>query len=244
MSEEQTGGFQQVYSTNGFQQIGHTGCKTVSPQMTDFIAGHLFEDFDIETNKFSSIEFNWTMRKGLAVIADRYIVVSYGLYPDQDFTHAIVLDITQNRVGKLKIVHANCFELRNLNPEITEAPRGSIAVIQSDGTVAAANFNFNAFAPDSVLFMGKYQYVRQRGLELHELELENIKTGADFRVQAFPTLDGKNYLPSVDGYLTESSGNYRKYLFSSMVGKNISLLFTGRFNIISLVLWFSPHGRF
>ena len=244
VSEEQTGGFQQVYSTNGFQQIGHTGCKTVSPQMTDFIAGHLFEDYDVVTNQFSSIEFDWIMRKSLAVIADRYVVVSYGLYPDEDFTHAIVLDLTQNRMGKLKITHASCFELRSLNPETTETPRGSIAFLQSNGDVKAVNFNFNAEAPDSVLFMGKYQYVRQRGLEIHQVELENVKLGADFKLQAFPTLDGKNYQPSVEGYLAEASGNYRKFLFSSMVGKNISLMFTGRFNIVSLVLWFSPHGSY
>ena len=244
VSEEQTGGFQQVYSTNGFQQIGHTGCRTVSPQMTDFIAGHLFEDYDTATGKFSSVEFDWIMRKSLAVIADRYVVVSYGLYPDEDFTHAIVLDLTQNRMGKLKITHASCFELRSLNPETTETPRGSIAFLQSNGDVRAVNFNFNALAPDSVLFMGKYQYVRQRGLEIHEVELENVKTGADFKLEAFPTLDGKNYQPSVQGYLAEASGNYRKFLFSSMVGKNISLMFTGRFNIVSLVLWFSPHGSF
>lgn len=243
VSEEQTGGFQQVYSTNGFQQIGHTGCKTVSPQMTDFIAGHLFEDYDIVTNKFSAIEFDWIMRKSLAVIADRYVVVSYGLYPDQDFTHAIVLDIAQNRMGKLRIVHSGCFELRSLSPETTETPRGSIAFLQSNGDVRAVNFNFNAMAPDSVLFMGKYQYIRQYGLEMHEVELENVKTGADFKLQGFPTLDGKNYLPSVEGFLAESSGNYRKFWFADLVGKNISLMFTGRFNLVSLVLWFSPHGR-
>lgn len=244
VSEEQTGGFQQVYSTNGFQQIGHTGCRTVSPQLTDFIAGHLFEDYDIVTNQFSSIEFDWIMRKSLAVIADRYVVVSYGLYPDQDFTHAIVLDLTQNRVGKLKITHASCFELRSLNPETTETPRGSVAFLQSNGDVRAVNFNFNAAAPDSVLFMGKYQYIRQRGLEIHVVELENVKLGADFKLQAFPTLDGKNYENSVEGFLAEASGNYRKFLFSSMVGKNISLMFTGRFNIVSLILWFSPHGSY
>lgn len=244
VSEEQTGGFQQVYSTNGFQQIGHTGCKTVSPQMTDFIAGHLFEDYDTGTGEFISTEFDWIMRKSLAVIADRYIVVSYGLYPTEDFTHAIVLDTSQNRLGKLKITHASCFELRSLNPEVTETPRGSLAFLQSNGDVRAVNFNFNAPASDSILFMGKYQYVRQRGLEIHQVELENVKVGADFVLRAFPTLDGKNYLPSKVGYLAEASGNYRKFLFSDLVGKNISLLFTGRFNIVSLVLWFSPHGRY
>lgn len=243
VSQEQTGGFQQVYSTNGFQQIGHTGAKTVTPQVTDFIAGHLFEDFDSSTNQFVQTEFDWTMNKALAVIADRYVILSYGLQPTGTLTHAIVLDLTQNRMGKLKIPHNSSFELKSIDSQAAETPRGSIAFLQSDGTIKSVNFNFNAAASDAVLFMGKYQYVRQRMLELFETEFENIKAGADFQFLAFPSLDGKNALTPVPGYLQEAAGNYRRYSFEAMVGTNISLLFKGRFNLISLLLWFAPHGR-
>lgn len=243
VSQEQTGGFQQVYSTNGLQQIGHTGAKTIAPQLTDFIAGQLFEDFDILTNTFTSTEFTWAMNKSLAVIADRYVVISYALQPTGVLTHAIVLDLTQNRMGKLRIQHNSCFELRSITSQLTEAPRGSIAFLQTNGTIQAVDFNFNTPALDSVLFLGKYQYVRQRMLELFEVEFENIKTGADFEFRGFPSLDGKNYLDSVPGYLLETGGNYRRYSFQSLVGTNISLLFKGRFNLISLLLWFGVHGR-
>lgn len=244
ISSEQAGGFQQVYSTNGLQQIGHTGAKTVQPQITDFIAGQLFEDYDSATGKFNSVEFNWVMRKGLAVVADRYSVISYGLYPDATMTHAIVLDLAQNRMGKLKILHNSCFELRSLQATVTETPRGSIAFLQPDGTVRAVDFNFNTLVEDSVLFLGKYQYIRQRMIELFQVEFENIKVGADFGIEAYPALDGKNYQTPQSGYLAASDGNYRSYYFHDMVATNISLLLKGRFNLISLILWFAPHGRF
>lgn len=244
VSEEQTGGFQQVYSTNGFQQVGHTGCRTISPQLTDFIAGQLFEDYDTVTQTFSSVEFDWVMNKSLAVIADRYIVISYGLYPNEDFTHAIVMDVTQGRLGKLKVTHANCFELRSLLPQVTETPRGSIAFLQSNGDVRTVNFNFRAAAPDAVMFLGKYQLVRQRGVEVHEVELEDVKVGANFKLEAIASLDGKNFGFAQEGFTLQANGNYRKFGFDGMVGKNVTLRFTGRFNISSLVLWLSQHGKF
>jgi hypothetical protein len=158
-------------------------------------------------------------------------------------THCIVLDLSQNRMGKIKIPHNSAFELRNLSSQVTETPRGSIAFLQPDGTVLAVNFNFSALAPDSVMLLGKYQYVRQRMLELFEVELENVKAGADFEIEGLASLDGKNLAEPQVGYLQDADGNYRDYTFDGLVGTNVSLMFKGRFNILSLILWFAPHGR-
>lgn len=243
VSMEQTGGYQQAYTTNGLQQIGHNGARTVFPFLTDFIAGNMFEDFNTATSKMQVSQFDWVMEKGLAVVADRYIIMSYGMMPKQLMTHALVLDVAQNRLGKLKVPHSFAFELRSLNAEITETPRGSMAFLHSDGTIRVVNFNTNKEAEDTVILMGKFQYVRQRMLELHEVELENIKTGADFGLKVLPSLDGKNFLNAQEGYLLEQANNYRKFVFDESVGTNLTLLITGRFNLNTVLLWFSPHGR-
>lgn len=243
VSMEQTGGFQQAYTTNGLQQIGHNGARTVYPFLTDFVAGNMFEDFDIATNKMKVFQFDWVMEKGLAVVADRYIVMSYGMMPGQLLSHAIIFDIAQNRMGKLKVPHTFCFELRSLNAEITETPRGSMAFLHSDGTVRVVNFNTDKAADDAVMLMGKFQYVRQRMLEVFSVELENIKTGADFYLGMLPSLDGKNFDNSTEGYLLEQAQNFRHYSFDGIVGTNITLLMKGRFNLNVVQLWFAPHGR-
>ena len=243
VSMEQTGGFQQAYTTNGLQQIGHNGARTVYPFLTDFVAGNMFEDFDIATNKMNVFQFEWVMEKGLAVVADRYIIMSYGMMPKQLLTHAIVFDVAQNRMGKLKVQHSFAFELRSLNAEITETPRGSMAFLDSDGTIRVVNFNTDKLAPDSVMLMGKFQYVRQLMLELHSVELENIKTGSDFGLKALPSLDGKNFRDVRDSYLLEQANNFRHYTFDGVVGTNVTLLITGRFNLNTVQLWFTPHGR-
>lgn len=243
VSQEQASGYQQVYSTNGIQQVTHSRCQTVLPNITDFLAGNIFEDFDTATNTFSITKFTWNMRKKLAVIADRYIVISYGVSPTADMTHAIVLDIAQNRMGKIKLTHTSCFELRSLNSAVTELPRDSIAFLQRDGTIKLVDFSLLEATSDSVLIMGKFQYVRQKMLELHRVEVENTEAADSFSVQDLPTLNGKTFLPSKPGYLYESSGNYRDYLWEDAVGKNHTLVFKGTFNLISLIIWFSLTGQ-
>lgn len=243
VSAEQAAGFQQVYSTNGMQQITHARCATVLPNVTDFIAGNKFEDFDNITNTFVTTSFDWSMRKKLAVVCDRYIVVSYGLDPTADMTHAIILDLTQSRMGKIKLQHTSCFELRSLNNQVTEMPRDSIAFLQRDGTVKVIDFSLLEPALDSVLILGKYQYVRQKMIELNELEIENVATTNTFSAFALPSLNGKNFQPAVEGYLMEISSNYRKYTWDGQIGTNVSWLFKGTFNINSLIGWFSLVGN-
>lgn len=243
VSEEQISGFQQVYSTNGMQQITHAKCATVTPNVTDFISGNTFEDFDTVTNTFVTSKFDWAMRKKLAVICDRYIVVSYGMDPTADMTHALVLDLTQTRMGKIKIQHTSCFELRSLNAQVTEIPRDSIAFLQRDGTVKVVDFSLLETADDSVLIMGKFQYVRQKLIELNQIEVENVETDDTFTAWAMPSLNGKNIDRTTQGYLMESSDNYRKYTFDGEIGTNVSTLFTGTFNINAIILWFSLVGN-
>lgn len=243
VSKDQALGYQQMYSTNGLQQVSHAKCITVAPNITDFIAGNVFEDFNPATNTFEVTEFDWTMRKRIAVIADRYIILSYGLTPIADYTHAIVIDLTQNRLGKLKITHTCCFELRSLDSVNTEIPRDSIAMLTTNGETFVVNFSIDTPSTDSVLLIGKMQYVRQKLLELNQLEIENVAAGGNFQSLVLPSLNGKNFTPAVPGFLQESSADYRRYTWDGALGVNVSYLFKGTFNINSLVGWFSLVGN-
>lgn len=243
VSQEQAAGFQQAYTTNGMQQVTHARCATVMPNVTDFIAGNTFEDFDTVTNEFVTTKFDWAMRKKLSVVCDRYIIVSYGLSPTADMTHALILDLTQTRMGKIKLTHTSCFELRSLNAAVTELPRDSIAFLQRDGTVKVIDFSLLEDAPDSVLIMGKYQYVRQKLIELNQLEVESVEVSDTFSAWALPSLNGKTFSPAVQGYVLETSEDYRKYSWDGAIGTNVSWLFKGTFNINSLIGWFSIVGN-
>lgn len=243
VSQEQAAGLQQVYSTNGLQQVTHARCNTVLPAITDFIAGNIFEDYDTTTDTFTQTKFNWTMRKKLAVVADRYVILSYGLSPTADMTHAIIIDLTQTRMGKVKLTHTSCFELRSLTNNVTEIPRDSIAFLQRDGTTKVVDFSLLEDATDTVLMLGKYQYVRQRLIELNQLEVETVETPDAFTALAIPSLNGKTLGTPVTGYQLENSDGYRKFVWDGAIGTNVTWVFKGTFNINSLIGWFSLVGN-
>jgi hypothetical protein len=77
------------------------------------------------------------MQKKLTFIADRYLVISYGI---SSLTHALVYDAVQKRFGKLKVNHVACFQYDLLTDLVSDIPRKSIAFVSSAGTISVVNF--------------------------------------------------------------------------------------------------------
>lgn len=227
-----------AYTTSGFQLISTSQSQTAYPDLTDFIAGKLFEDFDEVTNTFSTVVLTGTMLKRVAVISDRYMCISYGV---NSFTHCIVYDLIEKRYGKLKITHTVIFEYQIPSAVITETPRQSIGILKADGSISVVDFSVSSLNSSGVALFGKYQFVRPRVLQLDEIALENIRVGATFSLTDMYTLDGKTYLYSTPT-LDLSSGLFRRYK-CRIVGLNHSLLFKGGFEVCSLVLTFNLHGK-
>lgn len=227
-----------VYTTAGLQLLSTSVATTIYPDITDFISGKLFEDFNEASNTFTTTILLATMQKALAIIADRYLVISYGI---SSLTHAIVYDLVNKRYGKLKTTHVECFEYSIPNATLTEIPRQSMGFLTTDGSVSVVDFSVNGANQAGVLLLGKYQFVRPRLLEMEEINLENVRVGATFSLTNMYTLDGKNYLYNTP-VLTQSAGLFRKYN-SRVVGLNHSMLFKGAFELCSIVLVFNIHGK-
>jgi hypothetical protein len=226
-----------VYSTSGLQIVSSSQAQLVYPEITDFISGQLFEDFNSATNQYIYHVLGSTLKKRLNIISDRYMVLSYGI---ERFTHALVYDMTMKRYGKLKITHANTFEYQLPNIALTETPRQSIGFILDNGSIKILSFNVNAPA-DAVLILGKYQYVRSRLLVLDEIELENIPNSSTFSILLESAVDGKNFTNSTPS-LIYSDGKLRRY-GSDKVAKNHSIICKGQFNLNTIELKFHIHGK-
>tara|TARA_Y100001963_G_scaffold52211_1_gene73084 strand:+ start:25253 stop:26980 length:1728 start_codon:yes stop_codon:yes gene_type:complete len=246
VSLEETGGYQHAYTTNGVQQVSHQRANTVMPHITDFISGKIFEDFDVTTNKFTQVKIpeNSKMRRALTVIADRYFIVSYGLHSSNHYTHAIVVDIVQQRMGKLRIPHRSCFERVSVINQPQIEAKDSIGFIDLNGQIQVLNFDPDAASSDSVLLLGKYQLRRSSFIELQELVLENPTLGSNFSCRALPSLDGKNASSQVVPYELYKSTNIVKYLFDGAVGENVSVVLKGAFNLVTFVVTASLNGRY
>lgn len=230
---------QYAYTTSGLQLVAPSGTQTTLPDLTDFISGFLFEDFDVNTQQFISTPLTTKMQKSLALVSDRYLVISYGIY---ELTHAIVYDIALKRFGKLKLTHTQCFQFDVPIPQVVEIPKQSLAFLASSGVVRIVDFSTTNPDGEGVLLLGKYQFIRPRWLQLDEINVENIQPTVVCTLKILSTYDGKSISNISDPYLVPQVGLNRQY-FSRAIGLNHSLLFQGVFELTSLVLTFNPYSK-
>lgn len=220
-----------AYTTSGLQNLDSGGANVTFPQVTDFLAGSQFEDFDESTLRFTVTPLAAPLLKRISLISNRYLVISYGI---NSFTHALVYDYALERWGKLKINHVDCFEYTALNPNVVETPRRGIAFLQQDGTVKTTVMTYDTSGTYGVLVLGKYQLDRNNYITLSEVHLENVKAGADLSLNILTSLDGKNSTP-VNATLKTAAGLYRRFDCRT-TGVNHSLVLAGSFHISSMEL--------
>ncbi len=248
ISTDSDAGDHYAYTSSGLQQVGMTRVTMPMSEITDFLAGKYFEDFDDTTKQFVHQLLTTPMRKAINVISERYLVISYGVNVDfaiLELTHAIVYDSAQKRFGKLKIDHVASFEFgitRFSNPESRDAPRSSIGFLQADGTIKTVDFTLDNVTASGTLLLGKYQYIRARTITLDELNLENVFPTSTFSVSNLLSRDGKNTVVMPVTPVLPITGNLRQYNLRQ-TGINHSLLIQGNFYLSSIVLNFHMNGR-
>lgn len=238
-SDNGNSGNQYAYTTSGLQIIAMTGTQTTMPEVTDFISGKLFEDFNETTLMLVQTSLTTIMKKALTVISDRYLVISYGM---SSLTHAIIYDTVMKRFGKAKIPHIACFEWKLLTPEVNETPRESIGFLQIDGSVRVVDFSYASTNSNGVMLLGKFEYVRSRTLILEQARFETVAEDASFIVTDQITIDGKTIVRTKTGYTKPILGKIRDFLFGTD-GMNHTLVVQGKFYLNSFQLWFHIGGR-
>ena len=235
-------GNQYAYTTSGFQTVSATATQTLFPELTDFLAGQELEDFDETTLKFTSYVLTSPMKKKVTAVADRYLVISYGI---SSLTHAIVYDMTQDRYGKLKVAHTTCFEFQYLDPTQADAPRRSVAFLKSDGSVYIMNPSVTNVNAKGVILFGKFQYVRSRLLTMEGFEMQNVFPGQVCNAYLWSaptggTIATANWTPMYDA--TQNNETQRFYK-CRQTAVNHSIMLIGGFAVASAVLTFHIAGR-
>ncbi len=257
-----------VWTSGGVLKITSAGAVPVFPEVTDFLAGRLFEDFDTGSNTFIRTPVSVGFKLKLCFVGSRYLIISYGI---SSLTHAVVYDTAFKRWGKLKTPHVDCFELSvnaaanrswisllgsGWNAFIGTAWRDmltfsnlpadakrTIAFLAADGSCTYTLFDAGDITADAVCLVGKYQLVRTETVRLEEVAVENIESGntGNFSLTVMSAADGKNLTPSTP-YLQMNTTDFRKYL-ANITALNHSLLFKGAFALTSLTMTFSRQGR-
>lgn len=227
-----------VFSKAGIQSITSQRAETIIPEVTDFLAGKRFEDYNEITKVYDITDLTTTetMLKKIKYIASRYLVISYGL-PSVGFTHAIVFDTSLKKLGKLKISHTDVFEYIDAQKEISKE---SIAFLLPTGEVQVLDFSVTTVS-SGVIVLGKLQFVRTRNITLLEVEVENVEPDASLVVSTQAALKGKAFTDVV-GIFKDSEDKLRRYNFRTDA-KNHSLVFIGEFNLVTAQVTYKTTGK-
>lgn len=227
-----------TYTTAGLQQINTSNSQIAFPAMTDFIAGSQFEDFNEANNTFTTVQLSSLMKKKITLVANRYLVVSYGV---TQLTHALVYDFALARWGKLKVTHVDCFEYFYPSTAVVETPRRCIGFLQADGTVQIGIISYDITGSYGVIICGKYQLDRNRYLDMQEIHLESLRSNSIIGIKLLTTVDGLNYSVSTP-VLAISTSTYKRFNCKGS-GLNHSIVLSGAFHLNSLELKFADGGE-
>lgn len=225
-----------VYSNVGLRTVTSNSSEALLPEVTDFLAGGVIEDFDAATNTFVPTSVTGPLKKKVKYIASRYLVISYGV---TSFTHALVYDLALRKVGKLKVDHVDVVDYIADQAEIA---RESIGIVAADGALQVVDMSADANVTDAVAVLGKLQLSRTRGVQLLAVEAENVQPEDNFTLTDLVSYNGKTLDIAVTGTLQSSVEDYRKYNFRT-TGKNHTLAIAGKFDLTTLLVTFSSAGR-
>jgi hypothetical protein len=239
-----------VYTTSGLQSISYQQANIKFPELTDFISGRYFEDFDETTNTFirRSVQY---LKHAVTMVSDRYLMVSYGdaaaPIAGNLYSHALVFDTALKRWGKLKFPHQHIFEDIAFGSAIIDMqPKSAVMFVKADGTIHKLEFDPHEAGTihTGVMILGKYQLARQKLCTLLEFEVESPSPAHTYGAAVLASLDGKtdtsaNFHPIAANYSVEGLSRY----LCRRTGTNISLLFTGAFRMSAIILKLAQHGR-
>lgn len=228
-------------TTAGLQQIEGDAAENVLTSASEFIFGEHFEDYDEDADLFTRTD--GIMPKAIAAVANRFLILSYGVPGQEFFSYALIYDSDYKRWGKVKIDHVSVYEW--ITPGVStsgDEAANSIAFVGIDASVRTVNTNvYDSGSGPGIAFLGKYQLQRGDFCRMQAIEVQNVVQGAAFDVAVYTSLNGRTLQPPVTPMLFENSFQFRGYNLDT-AGINHTVRFAGRFNLNTLVFDFIQAG--
>jgi hypothetical protein len=260
-----------AWTSAGLLKVSLAGCAPVLPNVTDFLSGRVFAEWNATTRQIDYEYLTSDLKVHLLYSSARFVVISYG---KTSLTHALIYDLALKRFGKLQIDHVNAFELNILSDgtpltyadlasfntlygDLTDtayselatitnkaaSPKRTLAFLQADGSIKVALFDVGNTNSNAVLILGKYQLVRTNTMTIEAVKLEDTDIdNTNFAVSILSSQNGKTWSSNTPATLIESDRDYRKYGCRA-TALNHSVLIEGAFNLVTMTLVVHKHGR-
>ena len=258
-----------AYTTAGMQRLSLNQAQRALPDVSDFIAGRLFERCNQDTLELRQVRSTLDLFTKLTTIGNRYVVISYGTVRGV-YSYALVYDLALERMGKLRIVHRDCFyynykaqtapltygmlgdvpynspilttysATQEQSNELVAAPHG-LAFLLANGEVQLADWSdANRDTPDSgIIYVGRIQLSRQSNVQLNRVEVEGLRNGI---VAVQPSYDGYIVWPAEQLADIASMPNYA--IKGGLVDcRNFNLIIKGTFALGTVLVEAGTTGK-
>jgi hypothetical protein len=172
------------------------------------------------------------LRTWLRYIMNRYLFLSYvssATLSTAEYTHVLVYDTLLQRYGRLKVDHTFVWDYD-----------GEVYFLTRTGITKRMSFDLSdsAATHDSTLVLGKFQYVRSRHLDLHNVRTEH-GPDSNYTVGVISSLDGAT-AGTYQALTASTLGAGINEYDCRLTGMNHQIVIRGKFDLNTLALTFSP----
>lgn len=249
-----TSGHYVVEKNKNLKFIQSNQATPIGAELTDFLGKTpLQELFDYATNTFLRT-IQSTGVPSIYVYLNRYVVVSINGTASEGtaaekYTHAVVFDTVLERYGKIKVDHSFLFTVSGSEEVLAFVNKQARAIRYLSFDIYHSEIPFEGLSwtvAAGVLVLGKFQYVRSRKIQLHEIQIEGPQNSAivsspNFACVLLPSLEGRAFNTPVA--LTATSLNDGLAVYPAhATAQNHSIALKGAFSVNTVQLKFSPRG--
>ncbi len=113
-------------------------------------------------------------------------------------------------------------------------PYKSLAFLSTDGSVNVVDFNANTTTDDSIMLIGRLQFLRAHLWTIQDVEAEGIGSELQTKLAIWSSLDGLNFSSKIYPAKNHSQGKSQQWGMR-LTALNHSLAFQGNFNMHTIV---------
>ena len=250
-----------AYTSNGLQLINLNSAKSVFPACTDFLGGHVVEEYDFVNHVINQSEVADEFQVKVRFVGNRFLCISYGTYPGI-YSFALIYDEVLERWGKLRKKHADLFgfatgthtvditygmlidvtynDLANtayqdltIQGSPVTYPRQLLSVVDVDGTVSLVVMDNRSMDTygSAVVVLGEIQLVRSRQIEFHQVESEGC---INVNMFVSPTYQDGSTLSATQLIPTFANGDYKEFA-TLQEARSFKLQIEGSFNLSTVI---------